>query len=189
MPITKLINPKSQNYYNLKNYVLSSKIGWYYFEDSTQLNGQSTAEDGYSNLPFYGHCVIHRPLDWDKVRPPVGLFVPEITSPLWKECVEPFLQDLGESNGWRDEVAIKSILRVNINAMDPSEGTTVPHLDHLYIDHKNILVYFTDAGGDTIVDGVHYSPQEDDIISFGAEWHCLQPSKFKRRVVMIVTFI
>ena len=54
--------------------------------------------------------------------------------------------------------------------------------------HKNMLIYLTDAGGSTFVEGEEFAPEEDDVIMFeGLHWHKL-PRK-ERRVVLVMTYI
>ena len=87
------------------------------------------------------------------------------------------------------------IYRINANSVfpQPTGGIlTQPHIDHQF-PHKNMLIYLTDSGGDTICfdnDGKkhHYTPAEDDIVEFQG-LHCMQPPKDKRRVVIVVTYL
>ena len=77
-----------------------------------------------------------------------------------------------------------------MNAVAPSDKRniiSVPHEDHEY-PHKNMLIYLTDAGGSTFVEGEEFAPEEDDVIIFeGIHWHELP--KQKRRVVLVMTYI
>ena len=83
--------------------------------------------------------------------------------------------------------------RCNVNAVEPPydhqymDAITQPHMDHEF-PHKNMLIYLTDAGGSTIVEGEEFAPEEDDVIIFeGMHWHKL-PKK-ERRVVLVMTYI
>jgi hypothetical protein len=88
---------------------------------------------------------------------------------------------------------IRCILRCNFNSVHSDEqGLSIPHQDHdsRVIPHKNILVYFTSAGGKTFVGNEFHSPEEDDIICFdSSSSHYMSPPKSKRRVVMVLTYI
>ena len=51
-----------------------------------------------------------------------------------------------------------------------------------------MLIYLTDAGGSTFVEGEEFAPEEDDVIIFeGMHWHKLP--KEERRVVLVMTYI
>jgi hypothetical protein len=53
-----------------------------------------------------------------------------------------------------------------------------------------MLVYFTDAGGETFVGVESHSPKEDDIIVFdSSKLHYMRAPKSKRRVIMVLTYI
>jgi hypothetical protein len=51
-------------------------------------------------------------------------------------------------------------------------------------------VYFTDAGGETILvdEDERFYPKEDDIVTFEG-LHCMNPPKDKRRVILVATYI
>ena len=83
------------------------------------------------------------------------------------------------------------MVRCSLNATHPHpEQTSLKtslHNDHNF-PHKNMLVYLTDAGGSTFVEGEEFAPEEDDVIIFqGEHWHELP--KQKRRVVLVMTYI
>ena len=81
----------------------------------------------------------------------------------------------------------------NNNAVSPQPEvkTGYPHTDHEY-PHYNLLLYFTDAGGDTFrmerdYKYENYTPKEDDCIIFdGVHFH--ETPKEKRRVVFVCTY-
>jgi len=86
------------------------------------------------------------------------------------------------------------VYRINANAVHPVESNilTVPHNDHEF-PHKNMLIYLTNTGGDTIVfdEGGkkhHFTPVEDDIVVFEG-LHCMVPPKSGRRVVLVATYL
>ena len=80
--------------------------------------------------------------------------------------------------------------RCAVNAVqqyEKEDTITLPHTDHDF-PHKNMLIYLTDAGGSTFVEGEEFAPEEDDVIIFqGEHWHELP--KQKRRVVLVMTYI
>ena len=85
-----------------------------------------------------------------------------------------FLKEILEFN----DIKIKGLYRINANLTFPTAPLlpSIPHVDHDF-PHENILIYLNDTGGDTVVDGEHYSPHEDDVITFGGEKHYMYPQK------------
>ena len=78
--------------------------------------------------------------------------------------------------------------RININATEPGmKGYGYPHVDHEF-PHKNLIVYLTDSGGQTVCEGEVYNPEEDDIITFeGRNYQGL--SNTKRRIVVVANYL
>ena len=190
--ITKLVNPKSKNYYKLKEFVMSNKLGWVYNEYSVSDGGD------FKGQKFYSHTVIERPFSWTRIEGDEFNFtdeetsqydlVPNILSPIYRTHILPFLYELMGSNSSTGKCEIRSILRINFNSVHSDFGKGKSHTDHPF-PHKNMLVYFTNTGGDTIVGDEHYTPEEDDIIVFDSQLHNSEPPKSGRRVVMVMTFI
>ena len=77
---------------------------------------------------------------------------------------------------------------------------TRPHVDHKF-PHTNMLIYLTDAGGKTIVEDISkreestfslslaHDPKEDDVVTFGGQYHCHELPKEKPRLVIVTTYI
>ena len=212
MTITKLINPRGKSYRELKNFVLGSDINWEWLPQSTgQLQDCFDEEDlkdyfeeseipltdldKYRDMPLYSHCVIDRISTYEQGYPhedldPGSDLVPIIKSDSY-DLVKRFLYDVLVAN--KDNCYIRCIMRCNFNAVHSDiQGLSVPHEDHNseVIPHKNMLVYFTDAGGETFVGMESYSPKEDDIIVFdSSKLHYMRAPKSKRRVIMVLTYI
>ncbi len=70
---------------------------------------------------------------------------------------------------------------------DPDVDTTFIHVDH-HCPHKNMLVYLTDAGGETIMENDFHDPEEDDAIIFEG-YHTHNVPKTKARIVLVATFV
>ena len=115
--ITKLVNPKSKNYYKLKEFVMSNKIRWLYNEYSVPDGGD------FQGQKFYSHPVIERPFSWTCIEGDEFNFtdeesfqydlVPKILSPVYRTHILPFLYELMGSNSSTDKCEIRSILRIN----------------------------------------------------------------------------
>lgn len=207
----KLINPKTDNYYKLKEYVLGAELDWTYQFKSTptnmegddiirQWNGKEWCEfidDRYENLPYLSHIVVMRPQEFYVVKDCFAFsplycdyMIPTIESKSSYDLVQPFLKDLLMRNHENKLFEFKIPLRINFNTNFPhGNKPSIPHVDHDF-PHNNLIVYFTDTGGDTIIGGDNFTPKEDDIISFNSDWfHCFKAPKNGRRVVMVMTYI
>ena len=159
--IKKLKNPKTDNYFNLKQIALSDEFHWYW---QTTGNG----------IMYYCHTLITRPeQSYSKsVSPYSDLFAMVMGEIL-------HANDLAK-NGYH-------ILRGAVNCVHPSEGTQVcdKHVDH-YFPHINLITYLTDVGGKTFCGKKEHDPKEDDAILMKGE-HCHERPKRDRRVVLVST--
>ena len=183
--IKRLKNPKSPLYYQLKDFVKSSHFPWAYAEKSTPMDSES---DDYQDFPFYNHRFIERPRFG---RLGAKYLFPEVTSNLLDRFY-PLLEEIFYIN----KIDVGCLMRFSANCQHPIPGDdrpSIPHYDH-HFPHKNLLIYLSDVGGDTIllnddrkVSQVH-SPKEDDIIIFEG-LHCYKAPKKGRRIVLVATYI
>ena len=171
--IKKLNNPMAQNYLEFKDHINSQDFPWYYNAISTPNLKQS----GHENTPFYGHTFIRRPEDDD------CKYSRSYSSSV--DWVANVLLTILNANS----IKINTFLRINANCTHPQKQVvnSIPHQDHYY-DHTNMIVYLTDAGGETIVEGEEYDPKEDDVIIFQGE-HYMRTPKKNRRIILVATFI
>ena len=165
-----LQNPKTEEYKRLKQHILSNNFPWYYKKQTT-----NKTRIGNTNISFFSHLILSRPEE-------NGYSVS--FSGLTDDISSFILKSLKENN-----INLITFLRINVNLVYPHSTVvnTVPHIDHPY-KHKNLLIYLTDAGGKTIVEGEEHDPQEDDMIVFQGE-HYHQTPERKLRVVIVATFI
>jgi hypothetical protein len=178
--ITKLYNPKTDSYKSVKELILSDQLPWFYESTSTH-----DSHSQYDNPPFYSHVFLLRP-NWNGLSKKL---YPEVKSG-YTEIVHDMLVEICEENN----LNLNCFYRINANAVHPTKTNklTTPHYDHQF-PHVNLLMYFTDSGGETIVYDENnqqqmYNPKEDDIIVFSG-LHCHRPPKEKRRVILVATFI
>ena len=151
-------------------------------KEKTQLAGYQQKVTRNGDLAFYSHGFLQGPSPMHKWYPnPNSEYLP---------YVEPFLAQIFNLNN----ISHHCVYRINANAVHPVEGNvlTVPHYDHEF-PHKNLIVYLTDVGGDTIAfddkGKKHvFSPKEDDIVVFEG-LHCMVPPKKGRRVIIVVTYL
>ena len=178
---TKLINPCSDNYKQLKNVLLSHVVPWYFFPKTTP---KTIDYDNYVNAPYYGHTLLERP-KWENQE----MLFPQQKSDLLNNF-NTVLQEIITCNS----LEFNCLLRVNANCVHPQQSvqTTIPHYDHQF-PHTNLIMYLTDAGGETIVFDKEnnkelFNPSEDDIVIFKG-LHCMNTPKTKPRTILIATYI
>lgn len=178
----KLNNPLSQTYFELKRFILSADFPWYW-------NPKATPEDvdtgEYQDVPFYSHVFLARP----RWKSSVDKLYPQQQSVLL-DTFYPLLDEIVEHNS----LNVNSFMRINANCVHPQldPRITIPHNDHQF-DHHNLIIYFTDSGGETILfddndQKQYYNPKEDDIVTFTG-LHCMNPPKTQRRVIIVATYI
>ena len=176
---TRLETPDTGDYAGLKELILGPHLGWSHNAKATPYMENTRS---YQDLSFYSHAFLHGP------SPRHGLYSKANSEYL--PNVETVIGQIFELNN----VKMNVVYRINANAVHPVEGNvlTVPHTDHEF-PHKNMLIYLTNTGGDTIVfDDAgkkhHFTPVEDDIVTFEG-LHCMVPPKKGRRVVIVVTYL
>ena len=176
---TRLETPDTGDYASLKELILGPHFGWSYNAKATPFTEKVK---GHSDLSFYSHAFLHGPSNRH------GLYSKANSEYL--PYVETVVGQIFEINKINPQV----VYRINANAVHPVDGNvlTVPHYDHEF-PHKNLLVYFTDVGGDTIAFDEHgkkhvFTPKEDDIVVFDG-LHCMVPPKKGRRVILVVTYL
>ena len=172
MMIEILENPKTNNYLQFKYNIQSFRFPLFYESESTRFE-----VPGHSNIPYYVHEIIKRPER-------NNLSMPMSVSPSINDATL-VVQEIMEHNN----IEFKTFLRMCVNAVHPFPEVlkTVPHTDHDY-DHKNFILYFTSAGGKTVVEDESYDPVEDSAIIFSGE-HYHETPKSERRVVLVATYI
>tara|TARA_R100000005_G_C4888667_1_gene136649 strand:+ start:57 stop:602 length:546 start_codon:yes stop_codon:yes gene_type:complete len=173
-----LQNPKTDRYLELKKNVLSDNFPWYWCPEST---GGNPEVEGHRNIPYYSHPLLGRP-DVRKFSQVTSVYL------------EPYIkvaEEILEHNGMRSNYFF---LRACINCVHPMSGIQycIPHVDHDF-PHKNLIMYFTNSGGNTYVKGgqyfkkyEEYVPKEDDVVLFSGE-HYMQVPKEERRIIIVST--
>jgi len=174
----KLENPKTSLYFDFKNHILSGMFPWYWFESVDNPNTPKYDKEKYTNISFYSHGFLMRPQDNHMYPNPVSSSA---------EKVSFMIQQILEHNN----IELNCFLRIGANCVHPQSNSkvvsSIPHVDH-YFPHKNLIIYFTDAGGKTIVGDTSFDPEEDDVFLFEGEHYMQTPSE-KRRIVLVSTFI
>ena len=163
--ITNLENPLSDSYYALKELVQTDNFPWF------RLKGNQHSPD------YFSHKLFTRPVGVEE-----HLF-PTIASEYLKSFAD-LLYSVFDLNA----IEVKCIYRMSVNLVMPSTDSHSPlHVDHSF-PHRNIIMYLTDAGGDTVVNDEVYSPKEDDIIMFEGKHYHHFPMK-DARIVFVATYL
>ena len=190
MSIIKLNNPKTEHYNNLKKFILSFDFTWSHLKEFTPQGGKDIdhtnqchpefcSERNFDEFTLYTHAFLHRPT----------------RDTLYSKQYSPYLDDiiklLGEIFNANAQIMdhFNMMVRCSANATHPEQKyiKTSLHTDHDF-PHKNMLIYLTDAGGNTFVEDEEFAPEEDDVIIFEGE-HCHELPKQKRRGVLVMTYI
>ena len=183
--IEEFDNPLTDDYKQLKDYVLNSTdMAWYHNSETLPLHSKSK-KSKVKDLTFYGHQILQRP-DLDRSHP-----YSEITSQHFNNTYKVIQQIFDHNN-----IPLNVIYRINFNCVHPQRVKQSAWHRDLEIPHKNFILYmskFTD--GYTYVkkgDEVEKSKTEEDgIIIFDNELHCHTPPKKlgERRIVLVMCWL
>ena len=176
MMLMRLVNPKTETYVNLKEFILSEHFPWFQYNETLE-PGCDLGE--YDDVPFLSHGFL--------IRPGVDGNLYSRSNSEYLNVVQDVFKEICFTNGLDPEI----LYRINANYTLPTEKNlpSPPHIDHTY-PHKNMLIYLTPTnGGNTIVDGEDVVAKEDDIIIFdGCLKHCARPPATGKRIVLIITY-
>ena len=175
--IIQLKNPRTETYQQCKSLVFDENFPWYFTKKTVPIHSNYDRSK-HTEISFFAHGLLTRPHYSTGHRYPV----PESE---YLEYYERMLMEIFECNN----IQVGCIFRMCLNLVCPCSGVqlTVPHQDHIY-PHKNILVYFTDAGGETYCESDVHDPREDDIIIFEGEHYHKLPEK-DARIVFVATYL
>ena len=138
--ITKLKNPITEDYKNLKKLIFGNNFPWYYLDKTVSTTDKK-------DMGFFAHCLLGRPThEVDGKKVPA---IPESSSSYFHQCYF-ILKEILDFNNINFEV----MYRMNIN-MTPHSSieSSVPHTD-LNLPHKVVIVYLSEfSKGRTIVLG------------------------------------
>ena len=166
-----LDNSKTKNYSLLKETILSPRFPWFYSSAST------VGDDvkGHLNMPVFSHTFVGRPemYGWSTTD-----------SEIHQLAINVVREIMSENQYYTNEYFI---LRLASNCVVPRNGIqfSSPHIDHKF-PHYNLIVYLTNSGGSTFIEGKEHKPEEDQAILFTGE-HYIQLPKKERRIVLVAT--
>jgi hypothetical protein len=153
-----LVNPKTENYKQLKSLILDPEFNWRYHNST--------------GMPFYSHTFLTRP---------EGAY-----SKVFSEYLDPVCLVVDEILSFNN-IRYKFFLRSNANCVhaDNDIQLSEPHVDHEF-PHINVILYLTNTGGKTYCEEEFHDPKEDDVLLFTGE-HWMERPKLGRRVILINT--
>ncbi len=167
--IKKLKNPKSDHYRRFKGAILEEDFPWYYNASNS------------TTPSFFSHKFITRPEEggWEKFP---------VKSSDNVEHAHWLVTQILDHN----DIEVKCLLRMNLNLVYPYHGRqeTPVHVDHEY-PHKNLIIYFTSAGGKIIMPDIKesFDPREDDVIMFESTPHYIELPRKEFRIALVTTYI
>ena len=171
-----LVNPKTDNYINFKNLVLSSNFTW--FRSEAIKEDDIKLDKNFDNYSYLSHMFLRRPVD-------ACLYSKENSQ--YVEYIHQIFREIADFNKLDPQV----IYRMNANAVYPTEKKLPSplHVDHNF-PHNNMIIYLTDLhGGSTMVEGKEYMANEDDVLIFDGKLHCARPPRKDVRIVLVITFL
>lgn len=174
--LTKLINPKTENFKQLKDYVLGFEFQWQWMENSVI---GTPSPNGHESFGYYTHCFLGAPGGFN------GKLLYSFPSSKFVDRVQDVILEILNYNNIYPEI----IFRIHANCVHPTKTGKpgIPHTDHNF-PHKNVLIYLTDThSGDTIVGEDLFSGKEDDAIIFEGEHYHIPPTE-GRRIVLVATY-
>ena len=196
MSLIQLNNPKTELYFKFKNHAISGGFPWFWIDDTLGLDKTSDTIDSYPHLTeeqrasgkfgtfgMFHNQFLLRPGTPDQ-QTQSRLFYPLPTGDDTKG-INQLLCEIFQFN----KIKLNVIYRIGINNVPPQKKiiSSLPHFDHDF-PHKNLIIYFTNAGGKTYVKDKSFDPKEDDIISFeGMHYH--DTPKDKNRIVLVATYL
>tara|TARA_S200000501_G_C20532117_1_gene616137 strand:+ start:65 stop:682 length:618 start_codon:yes stop_codon:yes gene_type:complete len=187
--IEVLKNPLTPNYLKLKEIILSDNFHW---ENIISTMDVVSNTEGHIHMPVDIHTFIPRPETTREDNSVTGSLSKKIGDAEGKSkseyvdlCVTVMTEILDYSNLFGTYI----FHRAATNRTHSGEGIQLsePHIDHNF-PHNNLLVYLTNSGGETFVEGEKFNPKEDDVIVFEGEHYMKRPIK-DRRVVLVSTFM
>ena len=186
--IEVLKNPLTSNYYKLKEIILSDNFHW---ENIISTMDVVSNTEGHIHMPVDIHTFIPRPETTQEYNNTSTLSRKngdaerESKSEYVDLCVTVMNEILDYSNLFGTYIFHRAA--ANRTYADEGIQLSEPHIDHNF-PHNNLLVYLTDSGGETFVEGEKFDPKEDDVIVFEGIHYMKRPIKDKR-IVLVATFM
>ena len=172
----KLINPKTENYFKLKEFILSEDFPWHF--NGSVVDSLGDYENSNHGNWSYSHTILDRP-ETNHFHSSTILHAGQ------------FVDTISEIFNY-NQIPNYLFLRMNVNATHPvttSENRIgFYHNDHDF-KHQNFILYLTPTDGATMIEGVPYIPtEEDECITFSGT-HAVQFPTYGRRIIIVATYV
>ena len=177
--ITELKNPITNEYKNLKEFVLTTNFPWYYHD-------QTVPNQKNKDFPFFSHGLLSRAAH--EIEGKKYPAIPKKNSNYFEKFYFVLKEILDFNN-----INFDVIYRMNLNlVLHNSLRESLPHTD-LKLPHKVVIVYLNSfKNGRTVVfdkdDKKYFSePKEDGAIIFDGKFnHCAEPPALdEKRLIMV----
>ena len=187
--IEVLKNPLTPNYLKLKEIILSDNFHW---ENIISTMNVVSNTEGHIHMPVDIHTFISRPettKEDSSVTGSLSKKIGDAESKSKSEYVDLCVTVMNEILDYSNLFGAYIFHRAAANRTYADEGIQLsePHIDHNF-PHNNLLVYLTNSGGETFVEGEKFNPKEDDVIVFEGRHYMKRPIKDKR-IVLVATFM
>ena len=186
--IEVLKNPLTPNYHKLKEIILSDTFNW---ENIISTMDVVSNTEGHIHMPVDIHTFIPRPetTQEDNITGSLSKKVGDAERESKSEYVDLCVTVMNEILDYSNLFGTYIFHRAAANRTYADEGIQLsePHIDHNF-PHNNLLVYLTNSGGETFVEGEKFNPKEDDVIVFEGRHYMKRPIKDKR-IVLVATFM
>ena len=186
--IEVLKNPLTPNYHKLKEIILSDKFNW---ENIISTLDVVSNTEGHIHMPVDIHTFIPRPetTQDDNTTGSLSKKIGDAERESKSEYVDLCVTVMNEILDYSNLFGTYIFHRAAANRTYADEGIQLsePHIDHNF-PHNNLLVYLTNSGGETFVEGEKFNPKEDDVIVFEGRHYMKRPIKDKR-IVLVATFM
>tara|TARA_B100000941_G_C28281184_1_gene436582 strand:+ start:29 stop:643 length:615 start_codon:yes stop_codon:yes gene_type:complete len=186
--IEVLKNPLTPNYHKLKEIILSDNFHWKNIISTMDVVSNT---DGHIHMPVDIHTFIPRPetTQDDNTTGSLSKKIGDAERESKSEYVDLCVTVMNEILDYSNLFGTYIFHRAAANRTYADEGIQLsePHIDHNF-PHNNLLVYLTNSGGETFVEGEKFNPKEDDVIVFEGRHYMKRPIKDKR-IVLVATFM
>ena len=186
--IEVLKNPLTPNYHKLKEIILSDNFNW---ENIISTLDVVSNTERHIHMPVDIHTFIPRPetTQEDNITGSLSKKVGDAERESKSEYVDLCVTVMNEILDYSNLFGTYIFHRAAANRTYADEGIQLsePHIDHNF-PHNNLLVYLTNSGGETFVEGEKFNPKEDDVIVFEGRHYMKRPIKDKR-IVLVATFM
>ena len=160
MSITKLKNPNTSLYNDLKKIILGDNFSWNYMKSNTWFDinpAHRLINDPENDNTLQKSSLHHHPF---LLRSDFVNLYTKVNSPYMDDINRMYCEIFNVNKEFMK--SFNMMCRCVVNSVQPYDGPdnkTREHVDHDF-PHKNMLIFLTDAGGNTFVEDKEFAPEE-----------------------------